>query len=277
MKFKKKQTNDAYWNRVFSSNSLHFDAEAFPASPGWFPMSKTPEGMVFPRSALMRDLLVHLETDPDVVAVALYPEAAEYWTIATNGEPTVRPHVPDVAVRRRRGAVSVIDVGDRLPIGSDATWVDERTIDLQVHYEGLGAQYYLLEEGAIHLQPLFDNRRDMWQHKPYPEQDPRIDRVAADILAQPLPLSIREIARRLSAHCSMEEWRDESGPLYSAVKQLVMSGRIEVDLYSRFSEWTVLRLPARLDNLPKRGLRRRPLARALRHTASAARGSVPVY
>lgn len=242
MKYKTTLGNQAHWKPVFSPDNIEHRRVAWDNPVAPFPSSKSALHMVRPRSRLMRDLLIHLDTDPDVVAIAAYPEEPEYWTIATNGEPTVRTHVPDVATLRRDGRVVVIDVVTPIERKKDGLLLEQRTPDLKAHYLGRGAEYYLLDEEAIHLQPLFDNRRDMWQHK---EFDPTVEQVALAILSQSLPLRIGELARRLTPPCSTEEWRDESGPLYSAVKQLVMSGRIEVDLTRRFSDWTLVQFPSR--------------------------------
>ncbi|MBY5511866.1 hypothetical protein [Rhizobium leguminosarum] len=263
MNFKKKLENEAHWKHVFSSDNFEHRWVASASSPGCFPTSKSALQMVRPRSPLMRDLLIHLDTDPDVVAIAAYPEETEYWTIATNGEPTIRTHIPDVATLRRGGRVVVVDVVLSTDRKGGAT-IEQKATDLKAHYRGLGAEYYLLDEEAIRLQPLFDNRRDMWQHKAFHGQEPEIASIAAEILAQPLPLNIGQLAARLAPRRSAAEWNDEFGPLYTAIKQLVMSGRITVDLTRRFSRWTVLHLPSRTTGVrrPDTGRHRRPIPHA---------------
>lgn len=244
------------WASVFSPERTSSRGD-LPCSSVPFPMRKSADPIVIARTKLMRDLLMHMETDPDVVVVAAYPEEVDYWTIATNGEPNLLTHVPDMAVLRSDGTVAVIDTVSRASRRKEGPRLAQRTADLKAHYATVGASYYLLDERAIHLQPLFDNRRDIWQHQSFSGQNPEIDRVAAAIMQQPLPLSIGQLAKRIPTLCPSEELNDESGPLYSAVKQLVMSGLIEVDLARRFSFWTVLRFPSSShDGVQKhRGLR----------------------
>lgn len=263
MKYKTTLGNQAHWKPVFSPDNIEHRRVAWDNPVAPFPTSKSALHMVRPRSRLMRDLLIHLDADPDVVAIAAYPEEPEYWTIATNGEPTVRTHVPDVATLRRDGRVVVIDVVTPVERKKDGLGLEQRTADLKAHYRGLGAKYYLLDEEAIHLQPLFDNRRDMWQHKAF---DPEIAGIAAEILAQPLPLKIGQLAARLTPSGSAAEWNDEYGPLYAAIKQLAMSGRIRIDLSRRFSRWTVVHLSSDTSRSRPRhaGQRRRPLSHASR-------------
>ncbi|MDC7741215.1 hypothetical protein [Rhizobium binxianense] len=268
MKNKTRLSNQAHWNPVFSSDNVEHRWVASDNPTGPFPTSKSALQMVRPRSPLMRDLLIHLDTNPDVVAIAAYPEEADYWTIATNGEPTVRTHVPDIATLRRDGRVIVIDVVTSVEREKNPFGIEQRTADLKAHYRGLAAEYYLLDEKAIHLQPLFDNRRDMWQHKAF---DPEIASIAAEILAQPLPLKIGQLASRLTPRGSAAEWNDEFGPLYAAIKQLVMAGRITVDLTRRFSPWTVLHLPSSTAQIRRQhsGRHRRPLPHSSRPSPHA--------
>jgi hypothetical protein len=235
--------NNPRWNHLFSEDS--HPCRPIPAGSAhdrtWIPCSKSASRLVWAYSDLMRDLLIHLETNPDVVAVAEYPEETEYWTIATNGEPTVRTHVPAVAARMRDGTVAFIDV-----MTSDAqkrahAMVDQRTSDLADHYGRLGAAYLLLDETTIRKQPAFDNRRHMWALRKTRWQDPVIDQLAQKILELGLPLSIAEIARRTDAASNRVGRLDPTGATYSAVSQLVTSGHLVIDLGRRLSDSSVVR------------------------------------
>lgn len=243
MKLKTELPASPHWQQVFSADNVEH-RRLTPANPiVSFPTSKSALHLVRPRSPLMRDLLIHLDTDPTIVLIAAFPEEVEYWTVATNGEPTLRTHVPDVAVFRRDGRIVVIDVVPRDEMESNRARIEQRTDDLKAHYLGFEAEYIVLSEAEIYQQPKFDNRRDMWQHKAFDGQDPAIGQIALAILSQPLPMRLGDLARRLTAPCPREEWLDGSGPLYSAAKQLVMSGEVEVDLTTPFSLFTVIQFP----------------------------------
>ncbi len=233
----------SHWLQVFSPDNVEHRRPARANPICSFPTSKSALHLVRPRSALMRDLLIHLDTDPAIVRIAAYPEEVDYWTVATNGEPTLRTHVPDVGILRRDGSIVVIDVVPRDEMKSNRARIEQRTGDLKAHYSGFGAGYIALGDAEIYLQPQFDNRRDMWQHKAFDGQDPAIGQIALAILSQPLPMRLGDLARRLTAPCPREEWLDQSGPLYSAAKQLVMSGDVEIDLTKPFSLFTVVSFP----------------------------------
>ncbi|MBY5346017.1 hypothetical protein [Rhizobium leguminosarum] len=247
--------NAAHWTPVFASDH-------FPHVSSWtlarttyqpVPCSKSVNGLVRIGTELMRDLLIHLETNPDVVAIAEYPEEAEYWTIATNGEPTVRNHVPAVAVLTIDGSVAVIDVMSAEAQEKSSAFVDQRTCDLTDHYEALGASYVLLDETTVRKQPMFDNRRHMWALRKTKYQNPEIDRLAVLILRERLPLSIGEFARRTMSAASLKQGPDPIGLVYSAVTQLAIAGRIQIDLGSPLSDSTMIRA-ARRHSIDQRDL-----------------------
>ncbi|KIV64837.1 hypothetical protein SZ54_3088 [Rhizobium sp. UR51a] len=255
MEFKKQLENEAHWAHVFSpANFPHKTIKPgshYKTLPGWFPSSKSVNGLMRTSQPLMHDLFIHLDTNPDVVAIAEFPEEAEYWTIATNGEPVLRSHVPAAAVKTRAGHVVVFDV-EPVYVQEEHDWLPQRTADLKAHYAGLGAHYHLLDERTIHLRPVFDNLRLMWLHKRVEAQHPDIDVIAQRIVDSALPLRIGDLMRRVTPNAFFGQWEGETtatmipevNPIFTAVMQLAMAGRVEVDLNRPFSQWTVVRHPS---------------------------------
>lgn len=255
MEFKKQLENEAHWAHVFSpANFPHKTIKPgshYKTLPGWFPSPKSVNGLMRTSQPLMHDLFIHLDTNPEVVAIAEFPEEAEYWTIATNGEPILRSHVPAAAVRTRTGRVVVFDV-EPVYVQEGRGWLPQRTADLKSHYTGLGAHYHLLDERTIHLRPVFDNLRLMWLHKRVEAQHPDIDVIAQRIADAALPLRIGDLMRRVTPNAFFGQWEGETtatmipevNPIFTAVMQLAMAGRVEVDLNRPFSQWTVVRRPS---------------------------------
>jgi hypothetical protein len=256
MNLKKKLENEAHWKHVFSSDNFPHKTikpgSHYKTLPGWFPSSKSVSGLMRTSQPLMHDLFIHLDTNPEVVAIAEFPEEAEYWTIATNGEPILRSHVPAAAAKTRSGLVVVFDV-EPFYVQEEHTWLPQRIAELQAHYAGLGACYHLLDERTLHLRPVFDNLRLMWLHKRIAAQHPDIDIVAQKIVDASLPLRIGDLMRRVTPNAFFGQWEGETtatmipevNPIFTAVMQLAMAGRVEVDLNRPFSQWTVVRHPAR--------------------------------
>lgn len=192
---------------------------------------------------LVRDLFLHLETSRDVAIVEEFPEEIEYWSVATNGEPTLRRHTAHASGRTRDG-VHIVFEAMSLREQRSRRGLRQRTADLQAHYARTNVRYILVDERTLHKQPAFDNLRIMWQHKRSDGQHPDIDLTAGRVLEQPLPLEIRELARRLEpdAMHGLQTVEDLCGSLvFTAVLQLAMAGVIEVDLDRPLSGSSVVR------------------------------------
>lgn len=265
MTLKKELENEAHWKHVFSSDNFPHKTikpgSRYKTLPGWFPSSKSVTGLMRTSQPLMHDLFIHLDTNPEVVAIAEFPEEAEYWTIATNGEPILRSHIPAAAVQTQNGLIVVFDV-EPYHVQEEKPWLPQRTADLQAHYAALGAHYHLLDERTIHLRPVFDNLRLMWLHKRIEAQHPDIDVIAQKIVDAALPLRIGDLMRRVTPNAFFGQWEDETtakmipevNPIFTAVMQLAMAGRVDIDLNRPFSQWTVVRhrAPARDESTARR-------------------------
>lgn len=258
MKDETRKANKSHWAHVFSAaNIAHKTIEPgshYKTLPGWFPSSKSVRGQLRTREPLMRDFLFHLDTDPAVTAIAEFPERVAYVKIDRRGRERSYEHTPDLATLTSAGAVFVFDI---VPfyVQQDLRWLPARTAILKEHYAAKQAHYHLLDERTIHLRPLFDNLVDMWKQKPVAGQHPDIDLIARQILARPLPLRIGDLMRCVTPNAMFGQWEGDAeaamigevNPVYTAVMQLAMAGKVEVDLRRRFSQFTFVSFPGQTE------------------------------
>lgn len=215
---------------------------------GRFPTEKCRStGTIRTRLPLMLDGLVHLDTDPDVVAIAAYPMTFDYLSSNSDGEVVGRSHTPDVGVLKKDGTVLFIDyVPYRLQ--QDLYWVKQRTAELKLHLEQYGAAYAVHDERSIYVQPRFSNLNLMFGHKPLPYQHPGIAETCRAIMRQALPATIGELCRMSAPNALVARWEDEPATAFRAVPevnvvftacmQLAYRGEIDVDMSRPFSPRT---------------------------------------
>ncbi|MBY5511867.1 hypothetical protein [Rhizobium leguminosarum] len=258
MKEQTGKANKSHWTRVFSpENVAHRTIEPgshYKTLPGWFPSSKSVRGQLRTREPLMRDFLFHLDTDPAVTAIAEFPERVSLVQVDSRGRERSYEHVPDLAALTSSGAVFVFDI---IPfyVQQELRWLPARNAILKEHYAGKQAHYHVLDERTIHLRPLFDNLVDMWKQKPVAGQHPAIDLIARQILARPLPLRIGDLMRCATPNAMFGQWEGDAeatmigevNPVYTAVMQLAMAGKVEVDLGRRFSQFTLVCFPGQTE------------------------------
>lgn len=157
--------NEVYWKEVFATNEPQKEIKLgtrYRTLPGWFPMKKNPRGHVRTRKPLVGDLLIHLDTDPDVKAISEFAVKIQFRHHRPYGSITIEEHIPDIAVIDGKGKVFVIDV---MPhhVALSMPWFGRRKSSLELHYGKLGAKYLTFDETRIHLTPLFQNLRLMWK------------------------------------------------------------------------------------------------------------------
>jgi len=190
---------DALWKHMFGPD--HKPVKTFKPRirhrnmRGRFPTEKCRStGMIRTRLPLMLDGLVHVDTNPDVVAIAAYPITFDYLSANSDGEVVGRSHTPDIGVLTRRGKVIFIDY---VPyrVQQDTPWIKQRTAELRLHLEQFGAAYAIHDERSIYIQPRFNNLNLMKAHKPLPYQLAAIAETCRAIMRQPLPSTIGELCR----------------------------------------------------------------------------------
>ncbi|WP_158665224.1 hypothetical protein [Ensifer adhaerens] len=132
-------------------------------------------------------------------------------------------------------------------------WVGQRTQAMQNHFAGLGAHYTLLDERTLHIKPLIGNLRTMWMHKRLACQPSWVTEIAQEIRRLALPTTIGAAMRAIKRNAVFgrsaddEEWKvvGEINPVFTAIMQLAMAGRIGIDLRVPFSQSTEVTAPRR--------------------------------
>lgn len=219
---------------------------------GRFPTEKCRStGSIRTRLPLMLDGLVHLDTDPDVVAIAPYPITFDFVSADGEGGAVGRSHTPDAGVLAADGKVVFVDwIPYRLQ--QDLPWIETRTAELRLHLERYGASYAIHDERSIYIQPRFNNLNLIEAHKPLPYQYAGIAETCRAILRQPLPSTIGELCRMNAPNAIVARWEDEPASafklvpevnvVFTACMQLAYRGKIELDLSRPFSPRTSVSL-----------------------------------
>ncbi|WP_430257347.1 hypothetical protein [Neorhizobium sp. IRS_2294] len=211
--------------------------------PVTFPTDKSPAGEVIARLPLMADGLVHLDTDPDVTAIAAYPMTIEYRAPTRNNMAVKRDHLPDVAIRRADGGVVFIDY---VPVNEQAEkpWIARRTRVLEDHVAAhYGCGYAVHDELCVLARPLFPNLKAMWAHKAT-SLDPLEVRLVIKALRRcRFPSRLGVLKKTLHADeelCGVFAALDVDGAdtVYTAVMQMCISGELDIDLSMPFSAMT---------------------------------------
>ena len=247
----RRMENEAFWRGVFLDNEPKKEIKPgsrYVSLPGWFPTRKNPRGLVRTSSPLTRDLMFHLDTDPDIVSIADFPVKTVYRSKTSTGF-VMREHIPELAVARADGSVFVVDV---MPINVQTTIpsVVRRTEELKSTYYEQGATYLLLDETSLHLEPLLSNLKRMWKHKQNDHEIAEMAVIRRWILDASLPTTIGTLMREAPFNAVFAHWSDEpreaarhvteNNPVFSAVMQLAIAGQVEVDLDTRFSSATTV-------------------------------------
>jgi hypothetical protein len=194
--------------------------------------------------------MFHLDTDHEIVLIADFPVSTSYRSKTPTGF-KMREHIPELAVLRRDGAVFVVDV---MPLNVQPTvpFIRQRTAELKSAYFDQGATYLLLDETSLHLEPLLGNLKRMWKHKENDHELAEMETVRRWILDARFPTTIGELMRECPLNAVFAHWSDkpedtarhvtENNPVFSAVMQLAIAGKVEVDLDARFSPSTTVTL-----------------------------------
>jgi hypothetical protein len=192
--------------------------------------------------------MFHLDTDPGIVSIADFPVETTYRSKTSSGF-KMREHIPEVGILRRDGAVFVVDV---IPVHVQPTipFVRQRTSELKSAYFDQGATYLLLDETSLHLEPLLGNLKRMWKHKRNDHELAEMSAIRRWILDARFPTTIGALMREAPINAVFAHWNDEpqeaarhvteNNPVFSAVMQLAIAGKLEVDLDARFSPSTLV-------------------------------------
>lgn len=215
---------------------------------GRFPTEKCRStGTIRTRLPLMLDGLVHLNTDPDVVAIAAYPIKFDYVSADDEGKVVGKSHTPDVGVLKASGKVVFVDWIPYALQQEDPS-LARRTAELRLHIERYGASYAVHDERCVYVQPRFNNLNLIDRHKPLPYQYAGIAETCRAILRQPLPSTIGKLCRMAAPNAIVARWDDEPlsafrhvpevNIVFTACMQLAYQGKVELDLSRPFSPRT---------------------------------------
>ena len=250
--FETRLANEAFWKEVFGPDNKP-QKEIAPGSryrtlPGWFPTKKNIRGEVRTREPLMIDLMIHLDTDPDIRIVAEFPIKQAIDCKDAHGEIKTEEHIPDIVALRRDGSVLVIDV---MPFNVQAARRNTSRIrDARtVHYRDLGAKYLLLSETTLRLPVLKDLKR-MWMHRQIEGEHPQMAELRKCLRRATYPATIESLVRSMPINGIFTHSRTEGrssarhvtecNPVFSAVMQMVIRGELDVDLANRLSPSTIV-------------------------------------
>lgn len=203
-----------------------------PTIPTIFPTAKNPRRSVYARLPLMRQGLMQFDVDPEVVSISAFPFETAYWSTSSEGEAVKRVHIPDVAILMRDARVICIDY---VPVGiqKDTPWHEAKTAQLEAHYEEeFGWPYVVHDERRVLAQPMASNAALLWRYKPCAADHPALAAVRRAVMEVVFPAGIAAISHMLaSSHPEVVKLGvDASAFVFTAVMQLIIAGRLVVDL-----------------------------------------------
>lgn len=203
----------------------------------------------------MSDGLIHLETDPRVVRIAVYPPKLEYsvWH-DLSGRSKVRSVSPDVAVLEDDGHITVVEYVP-IAIQDERVGFAERVLALrEIYREEHGCGYAVHSELSIHIEPRMTNLRRQYEHS-FVDDPPALEAVRDALYRHSLPSTIGAIraAVNLPSPCYQVLGRNDEAVFsrtlaetdrhFTALMQLAHRGEIEIDLSRPYDDRSVVRWP----------------------------------
>lgn len=226
-----------------------------PTLPGVFPTRKASTNWVRTRLPLMADGLIHLETDPRVVRIAVYPPKLEYsvWNDLSRRS-KVRSVSPDVAVMEDDGHVTVIEYVP-VAIQDERVGFSERVRVLKdIYREEHGCGYAVHSELSVHIEPRMTNLRRQYEHS-FVEDQSALEALRDALYRHGLPSTIGDIRAAVDLPTPVYQVLDDgdatvfSRPLgaidrhFTALMQLAHRGEIEIDLSRPYGERSAVSWP----------------------------------
>lgn len=209
--------------------------------PVSFPTRKAAQKSIRARSTLMRDALIHFETNPDVVRMSAYPIKLEYEVSDWHGVVTSASHIPMVGVWSKWKQASFFDIIP-LAIQDERRWIEHQTSTLKgVYWEQYRATYAVLDESSLHIQPRMTNLATIRYHA-YRYDDEAVTAVRRALSWLPLQTTIQMISDETALPGRAHVFHEDDGtvaqfrPLhevkraFSAVMWLAVAGEVKVDI-----------------------------------------------
>lgn len=231
------------------------DRARHPTLPGVFPTRKASTPWVRTRLPLMSDGLIHLETDPRVVRIAVYPPKLEYSVWHNLSERSkFRSVSPDVAVLEDDGYVTVIEYVPVAIQDERAGFADRVRILKEIYQEEHGCGYAVHSELSVHIEPRMTNLRRQYEHS-FVDDSSALEAVRDALYRHGLPSTIGAIRAAVNLpppvyqvlgrgdEAVFSRSLDEIDRHFTALMQLVHRGEIEIDLSLPYDERSVVRWP----------------------------------
>jgi len=209
--------------------------------PVTFPSRKAAQKTIRARSPLMRDALIHLETNPDVVRIAAYPVRIQYEIADRYSVIASLDHIPQVDVWTRQEQASYFDI---IPvcIQQENRWIASRTSKLKkAFWEEYRATYAVLDENSLHIQPRMMNLATIRYHA-YRVDEAAVMAVRRALLSVPAQTTVQAITDAAALPDRAHVFYNEDGSVaqcrvltevkrtFSAVMWLVVEGELKIDL-----------------------------------------------
>ena len=231
------------------------DRARHPTLPGVFPTRKAPTPWVRTRLPLMMDGLIHLETDPRVVRIAVYPPKLEYSVWHDFGRRSkVREVSPDVAVLEDDGYVTVVEYVP-IAIQDERRGFADRVRTLkQVYAEEHGCGYAVHSELSVRIEPRMTNLRRQYEHS-FVDDLPALEAVRDALYSIAMPSTIGAVRASVELPPPIFQSLGEIGEVvfsrrmdtvdrhFSALMQLAHRGEVEIDLSRLYDEFSAVRWP----------------------------------
>lgn len=218
--------------------------------PGDFPTPKALDGFIRSSSPLMRDALLHMDTDPAVLEIAASPNRFSYssspylYSKARQFE-----HIPALRIKNEHGRYVFIDVIPR-SIQYGMTYLGKRTTRLrEMLAEDYGAGYAVVDERSLHIQPRHRNMKIMWKVGRNTD-DEGMHAVLGFVQQADMPMTIGEMRQHVHLPAPRFQVFDEDGNavfgydlddvdrLFAAVMRLAIEGHLVVDTSTQLSDAT---------------------------------------
>lgn len=224
--------------------------------PGVFATRKAPTSWVRTRLPLMMEGLIHLETDPRVLKIAVYPPKLLYsvWhDIPTRSK--IREVSPDVAILEDDGHVTVLEY---VPVAiQDERGAFAKRVETikRVYAEEHGCSYAVQSELSIGIEPRMTNLRRQYEHS-FVDDATALATVRRAVYRMSLPTTIGDVRAQVdlppptyvvladqSNDVAFSRRLDGVDRVFTALMQLAHSGEIEIDISRPYDDRSFVRWP----------------------------------
>ena len=231
--------------------------------PVTFPTHKAAQKSIRARSTLMRDALIHFETNPDVVRISAYPIQIEYEASDRYGPVESLKHIPMVGVWSRQKQASYFDIVP-VAIQSEQKWIASRTQRLKREFwEQYRATYAVLDEDILHIQPRMMNLATIYHHA-YRHEEAAVIQARRALATLPERTTIQSVIDVAALPQRVHVFYEEDGSIaqhrvlsevqraFSAVMWLAVQGELKVDISTLISPASFVTTTFRATNAQER-------------------------